>query len=199
LTYIGDLVERLFYLNTLVISDWETGDFKSTFINNNGSSAIASTDKLVNDFLFYYEKFFRAGKIGIPAGVFSGNPLSEKVEAPYSGYSKQLCLKAFETIQNFFEGTNSDGANSGLSLKQYLQSVANANNTEDVAQKIMNQWQAAESEILALNENFKYQVKEDNSKMLVAYDELQKAVVLMKVEMMQALNIQIDYVDADGD
>ncbi len=35
--------------------------------------------------------------------------------------------------------------------------------------------------------------------MLTAYDELQKAVVLLKVDMLQALNIQVDFVDADGD
>lgn len=199
LTYISDLVERLFYLNSLITSDWETGDFKTEFVDNNGSSATASTDKLVNDFLFYYEKFFRAGKIGIPAGVFSGDPLSDKVEAPYSGYSKQLCLKAFDATQNFFNGVSFDETASGPSLKQYLQSVAKANDTEAIAQKIIDQWQLAENEILGLEEDFQQQIEVDNSKMLATYNKLQKAVIIMKVEMMQALNIQIDYVDADGD
>jgi hypothetical protein len=35
--------------------------------------------------------------------------------------------------------------------------------------------------------------------MTLTYDELQKAVVLLKVDMVQKLNITIDYVDADGD
>ena len=35
--------------------------------------------------------------------------------------------------------------------------------------------------------------------MLQTYDELQKNVVNMKVDMLQALNIRVDYVDADGD
>lgn len=35
--------------------------------------------------------------------------------------------------------------------------------------------------------------------MLQTYDELQKNVILMKVDMLQALNINVDYVDADGD
>jgi len=199
LNYLSDLIDRLDVLNKTVLNDWQT-NFKNTFINNNSSSATASTDKLINDYLFYYEKYFRAGKIAIPAGVFSGNTLSHAVEAPYSGiYSKQLCLKAFEAIQQFFDGVSFDGLTTGPSLKQYLQSVAAANNTEDVAQKIINQWQIAEENILELDNNFKQQVETDNPKMLAAYDEIQKAVVIMKVEMMQALNIQIDYVDADGD
>ena len=35
--------------------------------------------------------------------------------------------------------------------------------------------------------------------MTKSYDELQKAVVLLKVDMLQAFSINIDYVDADGD
>ena len=35
--------------------------------------------------------------------------------------------------------------------------------------------------------------------MLVAYDEIQKGVVLMKTDMLQSLSISEDYVDADGD
>jgi len=199
LTYISDLIDRLSYLNQSILHDWES-NFKATFIKNNGSSATASTDKLVNDFLFYYEKHFRAGKIGIPSGVFSGNTLSHKVEAPFAGiYSKQLCLKAFDAIQQFFNGHSFDGNSTGPSLKKYLESVAEANNTEDVAQKIINQWQIAENKILELDDNFKQQVETDHFKMLAAYDEIQKPVVTMKVDMMQALNIQIDYVDADGD
>ena len=45
----------------------------------------------------------------------------------------------------------------------------------------------------------KSQVEKDNTKMLEAYDELQKAVILLKVDMMQALSISVDYVDSDGD
>ena len=35
--------------------------------------------------------------------------------------------------------------------------------------------------------------------MLITYDIIQVAVVLLKVDMLQALNINVDYIDADGD
>ena len=35
--------------------------------------------------------------------------------------------------------------------------------------------------------------------MLITYDVIQVAVVLLKVDMLQALNINVDYIDADGD
>ena len=36
-------------------------------------------------------------------------------------------------------------------------------------------------------------------KMLEAFDALQSAVVLLKTDMLSNLNINVDYVDADGD
>jgi hypothetical protein len=35
--------------------------------------------------------------------------------------------------------------------------------------------------------------------MLSTYDAIQKIVVMLKVDMLQKLNISVDYADADGD
>ena len=57
---------------------------------------------MTNDFIYYYEKGFRANKFGIPAGVFSGGALPEKVEAFYNqNISKALALEGFQAIKNF--------------------------------------------------------------------------------------------------
>jgi Na+-translocating ferredoxin:NAD+ oxidoreductase RnfD subunit len=50
-----------------------------------------------------------------------------------------------------------------------------------------------------LNNSFSTQVTTDNAKMILAYDALQQNVIYTKLDMMQALNITIDYVDSDGD
>ena len=198
-SYLNELVDRLKLLNLEVLNDWRI-PFRSEFIENDGSSATASTDKLVNDFLFYYEKFLRAGKIGIPAGVFSGNEIPTSVEAPYSGiYSKELFFAAYKAVQDFFKGLNYDGSQDGSSLEDYLNYVATENGTSSLADPILAQWTIAEAKVQALDDSFRSQVENDNIKMLEAYDELQKAVVLLKVDMLQALNIQVDFVDADGD
>ena len=70
---------------------------------------------------------------------------------------------------------------------------------EDLAAFISTQFNMVRSESNGLSEDFFQQVESDNSKMLMTYDELQKNVVLMKVDMFQALNIRVDFVDADGD
>ncbi len=199
LNYLSDLIERLLEISDGVLNDW-SDNYRDIFINNDGSSGTASVDKLVNDFLFYYERYLRAGKIGLPAGVFTGNPMAHLVEAPYSEiYSKELYLSAFNAVQNFFRGNDFNGQGNFLSLEDYLNHIAEENNSEDIADKILDQWSLVLLASAELDNNLKNQVIQDNSIMLSTYDELQKAVIILKVDMMQALNIQIDYIDADGD
>jgi len=198
--YILDLISRLSDLTTIVKEDWNQG-FKDIFIANNGSSATASTDKMINDFLFYYEKHLRAAKVGIPAGIFSGNIEADLVEGKYSKlYSKQLFKRGFSAVGAFFNGQSFNGIEEGPSLKQYLQEIDIASNTDmDISGTINNQWSQVELALNTVDSSFAMQVLEDNTKMLSLYDELQKAVVSLKVDMLQAMNIQVDFVDADGD
>jgi predicted lipoprotein len=197
--YLSNLVDRLFSLSEQVLLDWQQ-NYRNIYVQNNGSAATASTDKTVNDFLFYYEKYFRAGKIGIPAGVFTGNPLSHAVEAPYSGvYSKELFQEAFTAIKKFYAGSSFDETQNGPSIQQYLEHVQTLNQLPDISEDILSQWEKIELSAQDLNDNFREQVDFNNLQMLITYDEIQKAVILLKVDMMQALNIQVDFVDADGD
>jgi len=72
-------------------------------------------------------------------------------------------------------------------------------NGEDLGGLINAQFNAAETQANELNNNFALQIETDNTKMLSTYDELQRNVILLKVDMLQALSINVDYVDADGD
>ena len=197
--FVNDLISRLNELTQEVLLDWKSG-YRENFISNSGSSGTASVDKTVNDFIFHYEKFFRAGKVGIPAGVFSGNTNSLSVEAPYSSvYSKSLFFEAFTAIQHFFLGKNKTGDLDGESLYEYIKSSSQQFSTEDISENILDQWMVAENTANELNESFKDQVEQDNIKMLETYDELQRVVAMLKVDMLQSLSIQVDFIDADGD
>ena len=195
--YLIYLTSRLSNLTNAVRDDW-TGDYRTKFIANDGSSASSSLNKLVNDFIFYYEKFLRAGKIGIPAGVFSGSPLSNRVEGLYSeSYSKALFLEGLKASSEFFVGSSSANDEIGESLKSYIDYLDQ--DGHDLSGKIIAQFGAIESKANGLNDNFSDQIETDPVKMLEVYDELQKNVILLKVDMLQALNIKVDFVDADGD
>ena len=199
--YLLDLVTTMQTLTNEVISDWENG-YRETYITNTSSSASGAVDQTVNAFLFYYEKALRAGKVGIPAGVFSETSLPQNVESFHNQFvSKLLLTQALSATVSFFngEGATADFPSNGFSLNSYLEALNTVKNGSDLSTLINDQFQVAFSKIELLDDNFIEQITNDNTKMLQAYDELQRNVILMKVDMLQALSIDVNYIDADGD
>ncbi|WP_370214372.1 imelysin family protein [Mesoflavibacter profundi] len=194
--YLNDLVDRMVDLNAIVLTDWQA-NYINSFTASTDNTSTSAVNKLTNDFIFYYEKGFRANKFGIPAGVFSGStPLSEKVEGYYSKvYSKTLALEAIDAVQNFFNGVSYDQLETGSSFSSYL----NYLNRQDLVTTITTKLNNGRDKINTLQDNFYSQVNTDNTQMTETFDVLQLAVVSFKVDMLQAFNINVDYVDADGD
>ncbi|MDX1592006.1 MAG: imelysin family protein [Balneolaceae bacterium] len=198
-SYLQALTTRILTLAQTIHTEWTSG-YRDEFVENSGNGGNASIDMMVNDYIFYYEKWLRAGKVGIPAGVFSGTPLPTHVEALYHGdFARDLALEALDAVQDFFNGVHFEGSGSGESLKSYLDYLDSRRDDTQLSELINNQFESARNQIETLQQNFAAQVENDNTAMLNAYDELQKNVVLLKVDMLQALNISVDYVDADGD
>ncbi len=198
-TYLTDITGRMVSLTEEVLNDWN-GSYRSTFVSSDGNTVTSSVNKLVNDFIFYYEKGLRANKIGIPAGVFSATSLPDRVEAFYrEDVSRILALDGLEAVQDFFNGKHFSSATTGQSLKSYLDYLNTIKNGEDLSGLINTQFNDARAKIQTLDANFVNQINTDNTQMTQAYDELQRAVVLIKVDMLQAFNISVDFVDADGD
>jgi hypothetical protein len=198
-TLLNGVSQTIHSLTEEVITSW-TGPFRDSFVTNTASSVNGSVDKMTNDFIYYYEKSLRAGKVGIPAGIFSNDPLPQNVEALYkSDISKELLLASIETTRNFFNGEHFDGTTAGIGFKDYLDFLNSIKGGDDLSVLINQQFNLAEEKAKTLNDNFTIQIGNDNSKMLETYNELQRNVVFIKVDMLQALSIDVDYVDADGD
>ena len=198
-TYLSSVVQRMVELTELVVSDWE-GTYRDTFVANTGSSATASINKLANDYLFYYEQILRKGKVGLPAGVYSSTPLPETVEGRYAGdVSKLLLEEALGATQRFFNGQHFAGDAEGESFASYLTYLNSTRDGEDLVARINAQFNSARQVSSSLNSSFEEQVRTNNQVLLTTYDELQRNVVLMKVDMFQALNVKVDFVDNDGD
>ncbi len=198
-TYLSDLVDRMKTLTQTVLDDWNNR-FRDSFVANTENSATGSINLMVNDYIFYYEKGFRANKFGIPAGNFSPNPLPDRVEAYYGeDFSKTLALEAIDAIQNFFNGSAYNSNTQAESLKDYLDFLNSIKGSEDLSALINTQFNEARQKINTLNESFAQQVETNNVAMTETFDVIQLAVVLLKVDMLQALDISVDFVDADGD
>jgi predicted lipoprotein len=199
-SYLIALANRLKQNADLIVSDWNNG-YRNIYVNNNGSSVSSATNRTVNNFLKYFEKDVRAGKIGIPSGVFSnGTKFTDKVEAYYKNdKSKELLLIAVQASHDFFNGKKFNGTTNGESLKSYLDYLNVVRNGQNLSAIISNQFETIINASNVLNSSFSQQIFTDNSKMLTAYDALHQNVIYLKLDMMQALNINVDYVDSDGD
>lgn len=195
--YLTALVDRIESLTKQVLTDWTTEGYRTTFITNNGSSATSSIDKMVNDYIFHYEKHLRAGKIGIPAGIFSdGATFSDKTEAFYKkDLSKILFFANLDAMQGFFNGKHFSTNSTGESLSTYLKAL----DKNDLVVKINDQFDAIRTQAQNLDTNLAQQVTNDNTQMTQVYDKLQANVVFLKVDMLQTLGISVSFVDTDGD
>ncbi|PKH51205.1 peptidase M75 superfamily protein [Tenacibaculum sp. Bg11-29] len=197
--YLTDVVTKMSEVTTLVVSDWN-GAFRDSFVNNSGNSGTASVNKIVNDYVFHYEKGIRSNKFGIPVGSFSGGTtFPEKVEAFYQqNLSKELALEALNASQSFFKGKNFGASNvEKLGFNAYLIAL----DRSDLATLINSQFDNSRTQINTLGDNFTEQITNNNVVMTKAFDKLQKNIISLKVGMMQAFGISLDagYVDNDGD
>ena len=198
--FTEDVLLDMKSLTDTVLSDWEEG-YRDTFVANDGASSTASVDRMVNDYIFYYEKYLRAGKMGIPLGVFSGAPLPQNVEAYYEGtVTNELFLEGLNAVQDFFNGKHFNSETEGESLASYLDALNSVKDGEDLSSLINAQFNTARDLVQDLS-SFRAEIENNTTPtaMFLAYDEVQKAVPMLKVDMVSAMSISIDFVDADGD
>ena len=198
--YLTALTNQLKVKADVVLNDWNTS-YRNTYIANNGNLVNSAVNVTINNFVKNLEKDIRTAKIGIAAGVFSsGTKYPEKVEAYYKNdVSRILTIEALKASQDFFNGKNFNNATTGPGLKAFLDFLNTVRNNEKLSDIINNQYVATFTELNTLNNSFSEQVNTNNAKMILAFDVMQQNVIYTKLDMMQALNVTVDYVDADGD
>mgnify|MGYP003321038831 FL=1 len=190
--YLTEIIDRMVSNTNYVKSEWT--NYRASFVSSVENTATSSANKMTNDFIYYYEKGFRANKFGIPVGIFSnGSIFPEKVEAYHNeNVSRLLALEAMEAIKTFFNG------NGNPSLKQFLDNFA----TEEMlslSSDINVQLDLGKSSIEELDSNFVNQLNNEFLSIANTYDIIQAGTVLLKTDMLSVLQIATDYVDADGD
>ena len=202
-TYLNLLVSKMIENTDDVIDYWETN--RQDFINSTGNTSSSSLNMLANDFVYYYEKGLRANKIGIPAGVWSGE-IPQNVEAYYkSDISKILAIEGLQASTDFFKGIHfGQSQTNGEGLYDYLAYLDDTNYSDSsmfigLQDDILDSFDNSMIKLEQLNNNFALQIETDNIKMLEAYDAIQQGVVRLKTNMLSILGISVDYYDADGD
>jgi predicted lipoprotein len=204
IAYLERLIERMNLLLTNVINGWNGTD-RDTFVSSTGLDIGSSMGKVVNAYVLHFERYIRSGKIAIPSGSMvsgPGTPLPEKLEAYYKGdISKTLAKTAHEAAVNFFNGVSITMSEEGPSFKSYLDALEAKDETSGtlLSTIINNQFDVISTHINALDENFIDQINTDNTAMYDTYIEMQKAVVMLKIDMTSAMSVTITYTDNDGD
>lgn len=189
------ITQKMKTLISDVHNQW-VNEYRNSFVANDGSSSSAAVDIVANEYLLYYEKFMRNGKIRIPSGLLTGTPLPEKVEAYYSPMlGKILLTTSIQAMQDFFNGKNFSGTTSQHSFSNYLEALDKQTLKDD----INSIFDGSKTAVEALGDNLSNEMLNNNNAVLNVHDKIQENVVNLKVNMMQSMNIVVAYFDGDGD
>lgn len=202
MAYLQRLSNRMSDLLATVISEWK-GDFKNTFIEKTALDINSSTSLLINGLSLHYERYLRSGKIGIPAGaMMNGIVAPAKVEAYYKrDISGVLAKTAHQAFVDMFNGRHAVTGIEGPSIRSYLDAIgAKDLGTQVMLSKTLNdQFSVCQNNLQSLNGNYHDQINSNNDVMKAAFSELQKSVLLIKVDLPSAMSVTITYTDNDGD
>ena len=183
-----------------VATAWATsgGDYRSVFINSDGTDVGSSVGLMVNELNKFVEREARDAKIGIPLGKRSqGIPIPGEVEAGYSNLSISLASENLKALYNFYMGIGVEGDK--ISFYDYLTTINAQYNGGLLSEAIKQQFESAMKEVGEIPSPYQETVESNPAPADEAYTELQKLVVLLKADMPSALGVLITYQDNDGD
>lgn len=194
-TYLNDVANRAHDLTKSVYDEWK-GNYRQSFIENDGYSISSSVDKLVNFYVIpFYEKQLRDPKIANPSGAKTGVPDVTLVEAYYKrDISKELFSTGLAATKNFFKGVGYNGTN-GKSLQQYLEFLKR----KDLADLINTKFADLEQKATALENDFVSQIQSNKVVFLTTYDSMQSLLKSFKPDMISAMSIKNTSSDSDND
>lgn len=195
INYLSALVDQSYSVVSQVVEMWVYDGYKEVFVNANGTAVGSSVSLMLNAMVLDFERFIRDGKVGIPVGVRSlgvANP--EKVEAFYSQKSLGLLKESVLEYKNSFNGISTTESN-GVGFDDYL----NYEDAESISQNINIQLDIITEKLNLLNGPLSEEVVTNSEAVNEVYDEMQKLIVSLKVEVPSALSVLITYQDSDGD
>lgn len=191
LSYLQSVSDNLKNNVDQVLSEWNNS-YRTTFIESDGTSAGSSSAQLFNAFSQDFE-VLKNFKVGLPAGKRPGQTSSEpdKVEAYYSGLSRQLLEEHFDAIVQLWDGGDGPG------FREYLQSVEGGPALVEATQAQIN---SVEQALDALPDAPLSQLIEQDAETVdKLHTELQKLTRFFKSDMSSLLGIAITFNSGDGD
>ena len=204
--YVKDISSRMLSLTSDLINDWNSS--KEVFINDNTNTATSSFNLLINDYIYYIEKGFREPKLVKPAGLRADvDSNTDNLESRFNpSITKVLYEASFDAIVKIYNGTPfSSEKVTPVGLNTYLDDL-NATITLDNGDEVSLSSYISETLIkniktknTSLNSDFSSHIENDTGPMNNAFVAIQELVVAIKVNVLEAFSVDVDYVDSDGD
>jgi hypothetical protein len=190
---LNDLVLRV----GNVLSGWQS--FRSSFVEDDGTSAGSSTSSLYNEFVRSFEAI-KNFKVGLPAGKRASQtgPEPQLVEARYSGQSLPLMEHHLAAIYRIYKGWGLNGED-GPGFVQYLQAVPGG---EELVTATEAQWEQVLNAYGMVPKDLPLEARigSDGDPLVdQLHTELQKHIRFFKSDMSSLLGIAITFSSSDGD
>lgn len=204
LAYVKKITDKMKSIFGIVNSEWNT-TYRATFVGNTALDAGAPFSLLLNGIVRDYEKYIRSGKIGIPSGAMAssgGITYPDKVEAYYKkDISLTLAKTAQKAFVDLFHGVSVKNGAQGASLLSYLDALGakDVQSGQMLSSFINEQFVATTNSLNLLTENLSQEVSTNDQAMKNVYNAMQKTTSIIKVDMVSAVSIIINYTDTDGD
>ena len=108
-------------------------------------------------------------------------------------------MEAFDAVEKIFNGISFNDNIKGEGWGNYLLYLNALSNGVDLDTDINETFSEALEAIENLDDDLMNNIITDELQVRSTYDKVQRGTVLLKTDMLGYLNIDVDYLDADGD
>ena len=169
-------------------------EFKTSSSKTNGSPF----SFFINGYVKNVE-VLKTGKLGFPAGKFTLNqPKPDQSEALYSGESVTLFKAHLSNLKRIYKGEDLLG-NDGVGLDDYLKSLGTKRDGQDLNELILTTFNTLEEKANQLSGTMNEAIQNQSEITDELYQKIKELVAYLKVDMTNAIGVQITYIDNDGD
>ena len=175
-----------------------TDDFYSNFKTDDTKSETSAFTSFVNGYIKNVE-VLKNGQLGFPAGKFTLNdPQPDQSEALYSGYSIDLFKAHLANLERIYKGEDVSG-NDGVGLDDYLKALGTKRDDQNLNELILTTFNTLEEKANQLTGTMNDAIENQKEITDELYMKIKELVAYLKVDMTNAIGVQITYIDSDGD
>lgn len=198
-SFLSATAENLHNKVETVLNGWKPsgGNHLQAFIDADGRDIGSSIGMMVNEIVYQIE-VTRNEKVGRPLGKrTNGNIQPQSVEGKYSNSSIAFIKENITGLERAFKGEGTAGDKAGFDdLLNHLKAEFNG---QPLAQLIKDQFNAIRQKADAINMPLQDAVSQNPAAVEALYTELNRLLVLTKVDMVNNIGVVITYIDNDGD